>query len=163
MAEETQIQDGGNVPMKRRLGQKKGGKGKKKMNVYKGSGEKIKVNKKMQKIFRKRARDYNSDDSDDDEGDDNDSDSDEALPVIRNKKNQRREKEEELDDKSSDDDGENGEDKGEDFEESEDEDGEIQSGITKFAEGCNAFRKAFIKITKKSVPDNVLVSFFLWI
>ncbi|XP_074359014.1 uncharacterized protein LOC141698243 [Apium graveolens] len=152
MAQETQVQEGGNVAMKRRLGQKKGGKGKKKMKVYKGSGEKVKVNKKMQKMFRKRARDYNSDDSDDDdEEEDND-----ALPVIRNKKNQRREKEEEVDDKSSDDDVESGEEKGEDFEESEDEDGEIQSGITKFAKGCDAFRKAFNKITKKSVPDSVL-------
>lgn len=160
MAEETQIQEGGNVPMKRRLGQKKGGKGKKKMKVYKGSGEKVKVNKKMQKIFRKRARDYNSDDSDEE---DNDDDGDEELPVIRSKKNQRREKEEEVDDKSSDDDGEDGEDKGEDFEESEDEDGEIQSGITKFAKGCDAFRKAFNKITKKSVPDSVLVSFLCYV
>lgn len=148
MAEETQIQDGGNVPMKRRLGLKKGGKGKKKMKVYKGSGEKVKVNKKMQKIFRKRARDYNSDDSGDD--------GDETLPVTRNRKNQRREKEEIVDDKSSDQDGESGEEKGEDFEESEDEDGEILPGITKFAKGCNAFRKAFNKITKKSVPDSVL-------
>lgn len=152
MAEETQIQDGGNVPMKRRLGLKKGGKGKKKMKVYKGSGEKVKVNKKMQKIFRKRARDYNSDDS----GDDDDDDGDETLPVTRNWKNQRREKEEIVDDKSSDQDGESGEEKGEDFEESEDEDGEILPGITKFAKGCNAFRKAFNKITKKSVPDSVL-------
>lgn len=152
MAEETQIQDGGNVPMKRRLGLKKGGKGKKKMKVYKGSGEKVKVNKKMQKIFRKRARDYNSDDS----GDDDDDDGDETLPVTRNRKNQRREKEEIVDDKSSDQDGESGEEKGEDFEESEDEDGEILPGITKFANGCNAFRKAFNKITKKSVPDSVL-------
>lgn len=152
MAEETQIQDGGNVPMKRRLGLKKGGKGKKKMKVYKGSGEKVKVNKKMQKIFRKRARDYNSDDS----GDDDDDDGDETLPVTRNRKNQRREKEEIVDDKSSDQDGESGEEKGEDFEESEDEDGEILPGITKFAKGCNAFRKAFNKITKKSVPDSVL-------
>lgn len=82
MAEETQIQEPGNVPMKRKLGQKKGGKGKKKMKVYKGSGEKVKVNKKMQKIFRKRARDYNSDD--DDEVDD--SDGDEPITMISDKK-----------------------------------------------------------------------------
>lgn len=152
MAEETQIQEPGNVPMKRKLGQKKGGKGKKKMKVYKGSGEKVKVNKKMQKIFRKRARDYNSDD--DDEVDD--SDGDEPITMISDKKDQRREKED--DDKSSDEDGETREDKGEDSEESEDEDGEIQPGITKFANGCKAFRKAFIKITKKSVSDSVLVN-----
>ncbi|WOH05832.1 hypothetical protein DCAR_0625253 [Daucus carota subsp. sativus] len=155
MAEETQIQESGNVPMKRRLGQKKGGKGKKKMKVYKGSGEKVKVNKKMQKIFRKRARDYNSDD--DEEGEDDDDEGDELVPVIRNKKNQRRESEEVDDEKSSDDDdGEDREDKGEEFEVSEDEDGEIQPGITKFTKGSSAFRKAFMKITKKKVADSVL-------
>lgn len=160
MAEETQIQESGNVPMKRRLGQKKGGKGKKKMKVYKGSGEKVKVNKKMQKNFRKRARDYNSDD--DEEGEDDDDEGDEPVPVIRNKKNQRRESEEVDDDKSSDDDdGDDREDKGEEFEVSEDEDGEIQPGITKFTKGSSAFRKAFMKITKKKVADSVLVSFFL--
>lgn len=140
MAEETQA---GNVPMKRKLGHKKGSKGKKNLKVFKGFGEKIKTDKKMQKLFRKRARDYNSDDDE------------EPAPVITHRKEQSHGKEEVFDDGSSDG-GEDHGDVGEDFEFSEDENGEIQPGITKFAEGCKAFKMAFKKITKKSVSDNVL-------
>lgn len=42
--------------------------------------------------------------------------------------------------------------------ENEDEDDEIQPGITKFSEGCRAFRIAFMSIMKKSVSDDSLVS-----
>lgn len=145
MAEETQIQEAGNVPIKRKLGHKKGSKGKKKLKVFKGSGEKVKIDKKMQKLFRKRARDYNSDDDE------------ESAPVITHRKEQSHGKEEVFDDGSSDGEGEDHGDVGEDFEFSEDENGEIQPGITKFAEGCKAFKMAFKKITKKSVSDDVLV------
>jgi hypothetical protein len=42
--------------------------------------------------------------------------------------------------------------------EGEDDDDEIQPGITKFSEGCKAFKMAFKNIIKKSVSDDLLVS-----
>ncbi|KAI7745736.1 hypothetical protein M8C21_009337, partial [Ambrosia artemisiifolia] len=65
MAEVLQVQEAGQGPRKRKIGHKKG-KGKKKMKVFQGSGQKVKMDGKMKKLFRKKARDYNSDDSDDD-------------------------------------------------------------------------------------------------
>ncbi|KAA8526642.1 hypothetical protein F0562_008155 [Nyssa sinensis] len=124
MAEETQTQEVGKGPKKRRLGHKKGSKAKKKLKVFPGSrGEKVKIDKKMKKLFRKRARDYTSDDEE------------EPAP---------------------DDEGEDHQVLGEENEISEDEEGGIQPGITKFTEGCKAFRMAFKKITKKNVSDDIL-------
>jgi hypothetical protein len=40
----------------------------------------------------------------------------------------------------------------------DEENGEIQLGITKFAEGCRAFRMAFSNIINKSVTNDSLVS-----
>ncbi|KAJ0629213.1 putative ribosomal RNA-processing protein [Helianthus annuus] len=68
MAEVLQMQEAGQAPRKRKIGHKKG-KGKKKMKVFQGSGQKVKMDGKTKKLFRKRARDYNSDDSDDDNDD----------------------------------------------------------------------------------------------
>ncbi|KAK9284788.1 hypothetical protein L1049_023965 [Liquidambar formosana] len=49
-----------------------------------------------------------------------------------------------------------GQDAGEENEVSEDEESEIQPGITKFTEGCRAFRIAFKKIMKKNISDDSL-------
>lgn len=146
MAEEAHTQEVGKGPKKRRMGHKKGSKGKKKLKVFKGNGEKVKVDKKMQKIFRKRVRDYNSDDDDEEE----------PSPVTRDRNYQPRYKNELFDGKSSDEEGEEHRNDGMENEASEDEDGEIQPGITKFMEGCKAFRMAFKKIVKKNVSDDLL-------
>lgn len=145
MAEEVQAQDVGKGPMKRRIGHKKGGKAKKKLKIFQGSGGKAKIDQRMQKIFRKRARDYNSDDEDE-----------QYSPVHRSKYEHSPEKHEEFDGKSSDEEGEEPQSDGAHDGMSEDEDGEIQPGITKFTEGCNAFRLAFKKITKKNISDDLL-------
>lgn len=146
MAEEAHTQEVGKGPKKRRMGHKKGSKGKKKLKVFKGNGEKVKVDKKMQKLFRKRVRDYNSDDDDEEE----------PSPVTRDRNYQPQYKNELFDGKSSDEEGEEHQNDGMENEASEDEDGEIQPGITKFMEGCKAFRMAFKKIVKKNVSDDLL-------
>ncbi|KAI8006900.1 hypothetical protein LOK49_LG07G02782 [Camellia lanceoleosa] len=145
MAEEAHTQEVGKGPKKRRIGHKKGSKGKKKLKVFQGNGEKVKVDKKMQKLFHKRARDYNSDDEDEEE----------PSPVTKDRNYQPRYKNV-FDGKSSDEEGEEHQNDGMENEASEDEDGEIQPGITKFMEGCKAFRMAFKKILKKNVSDDLL-------
>ncbi|KAK3017269.1 hypothetical protein RJ639_007381 [Escallonia herrerae] len=167
MAEETQMQEVGKAPSKRKLGHKMGSnKSKKKSKVFHGgTREKVKkMDPRMKKLFRKRARDYNSDDEEDEQREL------EAAPVIRRQekersrekvrhgKEQTHEEDKVFDEKSSDEEGEDYDEgvAGEENEVSEDEDSEMQPGITRFAEGCKAFRMAFKKITKKSGSDDVL-------
>lgn len=155
MAEELQMQEAGKGPRKRNIGHKKG-KGKKKMKVFHGSGQqKVKMDGKTKKLFRKRARDYNSDDSEDDDND-IEEEEEEAAPPLKFEKKQvhieDEEDEEEDDEKSSDEEVDVGNDV------SDDEDGEIQPGIMKFFEGNTSFKKAFKKIIKRSGTDDVLVS-----
>ena len=104
-------------------------------------GKKVRISQKMQKLYRKRARDYNSDD-DQDEAEDElapESDGDE-IEVDR-------------DDFTGNSDDETGLGNEEDL----DEEREIQTRIIKFAEGCKAFRVAFQNIMKKHVDDESLV------
>ncbi|KAI3740898.1 hypothetical protein L2E82_31373 [Cichorium intybus] len=153
MAEELQMQEVGKGPRKRNIGHKKGNKGKKKQKVFQGSGQKVKMDGKTKKLFRKRARDYNSDNSDDDDDDDHHHDVDEeepAPPMKFEKKQVHFQNEEEEDEKSSD------EDVDVSNEVSDDEDGTIQPGIMKFFEGNTSFKKAFKKIIKRSGSDDVL-------
>ncbi|KAI3522714.1 hypothetical protein L1887_00720 [Cichorium endivia] len=155
MAEEVQMQEVGKGPRKRNIGHKKG-KGKKKQKVFQGSGQKVKMDGKTKKLFRKRARDYNSDNSDDDD-EDNDVDEEEPAPPIKFEKKQVHfeKEEEEEDEKSSDE--EVDEDVDVNNEVSDDEDGTIQPGIMKFFEGNMSFKKAFKKIIKRSGSDDVVL------
>ncbi|KAF5960645.1 hypothetical protein HYC85_001854 [Camellia sinensis] len=142
MDEEAHTQEVGKGPKKRRIGHKKGSKGKKKLKVFKGNGEKVKVDKKMQKLFRKRVRDYNSDDDDEEE----------PSPVTRDRNYQPRYKNELL---------------MENLRMRKERNIRMMAwkmkrlkmkmpGITKFMEGCKAFRMAFKKIVKKNVSDDLL-------
>lgn len=152
MAEESLMLETTNLSKKRRLGLKKGNKTKKTLKGFDGSRERTKIDGRMRKLFRKRAREYNSDD-DEDERDDsmNASTSKDGNAVsIKN--------EVEWDGKDSSGEEEDHQDITEENEFSEDEDGEIQPGITKLSEGCRAFRLAFKKIIKKNVADGSLVS-----
>ncbi|KAF7145107.1 hypothetical protein RHSIM_Rhsim04G0007200 [Rhododendron simsii] len=152
MAEEVHTQETGNGPNKRRIGHKKGGKAKKKQKVFQGSREKkVKIDKRMQKLYSKRVRDYNSDD--DDEDDDGDV---EPSHIARNGNEQSYGRNKVFDGKSSDEEEEEPQNDDMEHEMSEDEDGEILPGITKFSEGCNAFRMAFKKITKTNISDDLL-------
>lgn len=116
--------------------------------------KKVKMDNKMKKLIRKRAREYNSDD---DGGDDND-----ILPGINYKVIEEEDKES---NESSDEEEAGGQDAwnstvsdmNNDISEDEGEDGDIQPGITRFTEGCRAFRMAFRNIMKKSVSKDSLV------
>ncbi|XP_059661284.1 uncharacterized protein LOC132307511 [Cornus florida] len=144
MAEETHAQAIEKGPNKRRIGHKKGSKAKKKPKVFHGTDKKVKIDKKMRKLFTKRAREYNSDDDED------------SASLVSDENEHKFNKTEVLDGKSSDEEVEDHGDASEENEISEDEDGEIQPGITKFIEGCKAFRMAFKKITRTSVSDDLL-------
>lgn len=159
MAEELQMQEAGQGPRKRKIGHKKG-KGRKKMKVFQGGEKKVKMDGKMKKLFRKKVRDYNSDDSDD---------IDEAEPApaprVKFEKKQVHIEQEDDDEKSSDeeleeDDGDDDADDNDNMgnEDSDDEDAVVEHGIMKFSEGNTSFKKAFKKIVNRSGTDEVLVS-----
>ncbi|KAK1259157.1 hypothetical protein QJS04_geneDACA010328 [Acorus gramineus] len=86
---------------------------------------------RFKKVYKRRAEEYNSDDDDAAAGVERDDESDAGEEVREG---------EEIGGSDVDDDGEV----------------EVQQGITKFADGCKAFRVAFSKIMKKSVSDGLL-------
>ncbi|KAI3457693.1 hypothetical protein Pfo_014356 [Paulownia fortunei] len=145
MAEITQSTEVKNGERKRKSGKKKGKMAKRRQRMMpQGAENRVKVDKKMKKLFQKRARDYNSGDEGEDEPLQQ---SGRAIGVNRFKKN-----DDEFEGGFSDD-GEE-ENQGSEAEEvSEDENGGIQPGITKFTEGIKAFKLAFKKIVKKSGGD----------
>ncbi|KAL9144917.1 hypothetical protein ABFS82_13G006400 [Erythranthe guttata] len=174
MAETKQSFDVNTSGRKRNSGKKKGKMSKKRQRVMpQGADNKVRVDKKMQKMFQKRARDYNS--SGEEEEDEQPRRRQSGGAAGYNRKdgggggggeerpprgqfprqtiyNKFQKKDDEFEGGFSDD-GEE-EDQGADAEEvSEDENGGIQPGVTKFAEGINAFRLAFKKIVKKSGGD----------
>ncbi|GMH10972.1 hypothetical protein Nepgr_012813 [Nepenthes gracilis] len=104
-----------------------------------------KVDKKTQKLFRKRAREYNSDEEDGDVPD----------PEARAKPASSRRRKAESNGILN---------KNEEVEKildfceqtiasDEEEEVELQPGITKFTEGCRAFKLAFINIMKRRLDD----------
>lgn len=127
---------------------KMGSRNNKRPRMMGGSGNKVKVDRKMKKLFQKRAREYNSDDDDDEE----------KAPTVENEsKVLVRSHGEEVGDEEFSEGEEEEKDVNADVELSEDdENGEIQPGITKFVEGCRAFRAAFRSILKKSISDETL-------
>ncbi|KNA19418.1 hypothetical protein SOVF_061790 [Spinacia oleracea] len=98
--------------------------------------KKAKTSLKMKQLYRKRAREYNSDDDEDEPAAESDGEDVEA----------------ERDGISENSDDEADPIRGEDS----DEEREVRTGITKFAEGCNAFRAAFLSIMKKQIDDETL-------
>ncbi|KAL2661342.1 hypothetical protein AAZX31_03G218100 [Glycine max] len=164
MAEEMKMVEPGRGKRKffKTQGHKKSSKKAKVMPPQHGQ-KKVKIDKKMKKLFRKRAREYNSDDEEDDEATVPATLEPKSLASITNKRNDK--------------DGIESEDRSEDegaagpqktwnknatdmnYHSSDDEgedDDEIQPGITKFTEGCRAFKMAFRNLMKKSVPDDML-------
>ncbi|EXC15604.1 hypothetical protein L484_006868 [Morus notabilis] len=146
MVEEKGIMESTTGPKKRKFGKRKNPKmmktkkKKKKVSHFpEGVGElkPKKSDRDIKKLFRKRARDYNSDEEESEdkrEENDGDGDSSEAAEELENQEVNK-----------------------EDNEFSDvDEAGEIQPGITKFTEGCRAFRMAFKSIIKKAVNDDPL-------
>ncbi|XP_020269234.1 RRP15-like protein isoform X2 [Asparagus officinalis] len=106
------------------------GKGKKKPDKnFKPVAKTKNPSQKMKKLFKKRAKAYNSDESEEEY-----------------------EQEEEIADEQSSDE----EEEERDFDASDEEDDGSRLGITKFSEGCRAFRTAFLKIMKKHLPNDSL-------
>ncbi|XP_060214324.1 uncharacterized protein LOC132641372 [Lycium barbarum] len=181
MAEELQsVSEAGKMFRKRKMEHnKKGGKGKKKFKGAPFSEKKVKIDNKMKKLFEKRARDYNSDNEDDDDNDAKPAPVSRAKSTSygkekpksygkekptsygrekrtsygREKPTSYRKEDDDFEEEWVDDEVEDG---NEELEVSEDEDGEIQPGITKFIDGCKAFRLAFKKLLKKSASDDIL-------
>ncbi|KAL9239589.1 hypothetical protein vseg_013898 [Gypsophila vaccaria] len=112
----------------------------KKMKAFPGMGKKNKVPQKLKKLFRKRARDYNSDSDDVDESENDSVDEDKKRKGDGN--SGRTDGEEEHDGEV-----------GEDVEESDEDD---RVPPTKFGEGCNAFRTAFQTIMSIPAGDESL-------
>ncbi|XP_022928388.1 RRP15-like protein [Cucurbita moschata] len=145
MAEEGELMRG------TKRSKKIGSRNKKRPRMMGGSGNKVKIDRKMQKLFRKRAREYNSDDEDDDTNT-------AAAPAVGDESKVSEHNREEVEDEEfSEGEEEEGNDVNSDAGLSEDdESGVMQPGITKFIEGCRAFRAAFRSILKKSISDETL-------
>ncbi|XP_045819778.1 RRP15-like protein [Trifolium pratense] len=174
MAEEMQVVEPGRGLGKRKIGKnqsrKKSSKKQKVMQPPHGQ-KKVKINQKMKKLYNKRAREYNSDDDEDET----------TAPATTKTRGvasmktrgvasitKKKHEEEDIESEElSEDEGEAGgqrtqkknvTNKKVNFseDEGEDDDDEIQPGITKFSEGCKAFKMAFKNIIKKSVSDDLL-------
>ncbi|CAL9108878.1 unnamed protein product [Musa textilis] len=137
MAAELQTLAAASVSRKRKPDHKPGKKPSKRVKQKASSmaaAKPRKPSRKMRKLYRKRAREYHSDEEEesDEEPSSEEEESDRDLDVV-------------------DDDGCGG------SERDDEDDGEgAQHGITRFVEGCRAFRVAFMKIMKKHLPDDPL-------
>jgi len=98
---------------------------------------------KFLKLLRKRARDYNSDDDEEEE-------EQEHPPSPRRRRR-------DDDDGGDDDDDDEEALSHSDQEEDDEEEGVSTSAVTRFEQGCRAFRVAFLKIMNKKLPDDPLV------
>jgi hypothetical protein len=96
---------------------------------------------KFLKLLRKRARDYNSDD----EEEDDDQKQEHQLSPRRRRRDDEEEDDVEALSHSDQED------------EDEEEEGVSTSAVTRFEQGCRAFRVAFQKIMAKKLPDDPLV------
>ncbi|KAM5580328.1 RRP15-like protein [Rosa sericea] len=138
MAGETQLAEAAKGPNKRRIGKTKGSKARKKAKKmpHASDGSRAmkpkKIDPKMKKLYRKRAREYDSEEEEEEESGGSEEEGEEKEAEGK----ERRKAEEGFSD--------------------DEEDDEVQPGITKLSEGCNAFRLAFRSIIKKSVADDVM-------
>lgn len=142
---------GGELKRKRRKsGHSK--KSKKNVNVNHGGGPKVRnITPKMKKLFRKRAREYNSDNDDDESNVNREDDQDISMSDDEKKLSEDRDIDDNSADVSSDGSGED-----------DNSDSDDDHGIAKFKDGSKAFEAAFRSIMKKGVPDDGLVSFYIF-
>lgn len=121
---------------KRKRGQKSGGKFDKRKKAFPTTGKKI--DKRMKQLFRKRARQYNSDD----ENSEGEAKEKRIKPNFKPKGNLHINEDYDVENLERN-------------QVSDDEDTDMQPGITKFTEGCRTFRVAFVKIMKKHIDDDL--------
>lgn len=146
MAEANAMESVSGVKRRRRVGTSN----KNKPRMMGQNRNKVKVDRKMQKLFRKRARAYNSDDEDDEKAVAAPAVGEESKISMRSYEDKNEEEVyegEEEEEKDSIADGERSEDG---------ESGDIQPGIARFTDGCKAFGAAFRSILKKSIADETL-------
>ncbi|CAM8903622.1 unnamed protein product [Rhodiola kirilowii] len=143
MGEDMKVKESGHAQKRKRIGYSKGHKGGKKPKVLQGSGKKAKLDGRMKKLYRKRARDYNSED---DENDIEDKAEEVSIKEVMNDERDA----DEVDSENED------EEKKVHEEGDEEEHGDIQSGVIKFVEGVRAFKLAFKKIMKRNISDDSL-------
>lgn len=151
MAEANAMESVSGVKRRRRVGTSN----KNKPRMMGQNRNKVKVDRKMQKLFRKRARAYNSDDEDDEKAVAAPAVGEESKISMRSYEDKNEEEVyegEEEEEKDSIADGERSEDG---------ESGDIQPGIARFTDGCKAFGAAFRSILKKSIADETLVVYIL--
>ncbi|KAJ4831110.1 hypothetical protein Tsubulata_027034 [Turnera subulata] len=149
MAEETHIAEPVKPSRKRKTGRSKGGKAKKHKQLLGIQAKPKKIDPKLKKFLRKKARDYNSD-SDKEDGD--------AAHGLGGKDNVSMSG---SDDNGYANDGDEGgdvrkKDLGVEIDASEDEGAEIVPGVTKFSEGVRAFSVAVRSILNTKLPDDAL-------
>ncbi|KAJ4978137.1 hypothetical protein NE237_008917 [Protea cynaroides] len=142
MAEVTHLQEKSEGSRKRKKSGKSKGKSKKRVKSLPGTGERVRIDNKMRKLFRRRANEYNSDD--DEEPTSEVGEANEQKEVSEENSNGEEEENGPLDNSET----EGGS--------SENERDRNQPGIMKFAEGSRIFRLAFKNITKKTLPANPL-------
>ncbi|TVU04777.1 hypothetical protein EJB05_47911 [Eragrostis curvula] len=129
-----------NPGKRKRPSKGKGGKSKKKKLARSDEPLRRRTNKpsaKFLKLLKKRARDYNSDDDEDDKQEQEE----EEPPSSRRRRHDDNNDEEEEEAASS-----SGDESG----------GTGAGGVTRFEQGCRAFRVAFLKIMSKKLPDDPL-------
>ncbi|KAG9451270.1 hypothetical protein H6P81_011235 [Aristolochia fimbriata] len=125
-------------PKKRKLGKKKGSKAKKLRRKNEQAGPKVRINRKLKQLYKKRAVEYNSDDEAS-EGEARGVTSDQLDGEGASSGDERPDDLHVEEEKGS----------------SDEEEDEIEEG-TRFAEGCRAFRMAFTKIMKTKISSDVL-------
>ncbi|KAL3646152.1 hypothetical protein CASFOL_011332 [Castilleja foliolosa] len=145
------VKDGGR---KRKSGKNKGKMEKKRQRVMmaKGSGKKVRVDKKMRKLIKRRVRDYNSDNSDEEKQED------EPVRIYERAIQDKKEFKKKEDDIAGglSDDGEE-DNQGFDPEDvSEDENGGAQPGVMKLTEGIKGFKLAFTKVVSSGIGEDIL-------
>ncbi|KAI3973505.1 hypothetical protein MKW92_028533 [Papaver armeniacum] len=143
------------VPTRRKARVNKNDKGKRGGGkVFRGSTDKkVRVDKQMQKLFRKRARQYNSDDDEEEEEEEHEEPAHKRKASFVDRRPVHNEVAA-LDGSSSGEEGENGSDADDEVKGDSDDEGEnIEPGITMFTDGCKAFKMAFSTIIGKKVSD----------
>ncbi|TVU04763.1 hypothetical protein EJB05_47897 [Eragrostis curvula] len=136
-----------NPGKRKRPSKGKGGKSKKKKLARSDEPLRRRTNKpsaKFLKLLKKRARDYNSDDDDED---DKQKQQEEEPPSSRRRRH---------DDNNDEEEALSGDEEEAASSSGDESGGTGAGGVTRFEQGCRAFRVAFLKIMSKKLPDDPL-------
>ncbi|CAN6483109.1 unnamed protein product [Victoria cruziana] len=147
MTEDIELSQMSKSSRKRKLPKKTKGKHKKHKNE-KEMPPKVKVNKNLRKLYKKRVAQYNSDD---DDADDN-----VLIPQERNDSQKVQPIEHSDDDDTDHSEGDDKSDTQDENDASSEDDRHDSHSVLKFSEGSHAFQRAFLKIMKKNQSADLL-------